>query len=210
MSKTATPRASKKSATPARKKASPSVTALKLREPRRADLPQDLAVYFAKCEAKLGFVPNVLRAHSFEIEKLRNFMASYNHLMFADSELSKLEREMIAVVVSSINRCWYCIVSHGQAVRELSGDPAFGEALVMNHRVARVTPRQRAMLDFCVKLTEKPADIVEADREALRKAGFSNRGIWDVVATASFYAMSNRMAIGVEMQPNPEYHARSR
>lgn len=186
------------------------VTALNLPEPKRSSLPEDLATYFAKCETKLGFVPNVLRAHSFDIEKLRNFMASYNHLMFADSELSKLEREMIAVVVSTLNRCWYCIVSHGQAVRELSGDPALGEALVMNYRVAKLNARQRAMLDFCSKLTERPAEVVEADRAALRKAGFGDRGIWDIVATASFYAMSNRMAIGVEMQPNPEYHARSR
>ena len=191
-------------------KSSKKVTALNLPEPKHSSLPEDLATYFAKCKTKLGFVPNVLRAHSFDIEKLRNFMASYNHLMFSDSELSKLEREMIAVVVSSFNRCWYCIVSHGQAVRELSGDPALGEALVINYRVSKLTPRQRAMLDFCVKLTERPAEVVEADRAALRKAGFSDRGIWDIVATASFYAMSNRMAIGVEMQPNPEYHERSR
>lgn len=187
-----------------------AVTALGLPELPVAELGPGMDAYFAKCEQKLGFVPNVLRAHAFDPEALRIFVEGYNRLMFGDSELSRLEREMIAVVVSARNRCYYCLVSHGQAVRELSGRPELGEQLVMNYRVAALAPRQRAMLDFCVKLTDSPEAIEEPDRERLRAAGFSNRGVWDIVATAAFYAMSNRLAIGTEMQPNPEYHARSR
>ncbi|MFV0386849.1 peroxidase-related enzyme [Paracoccus sp. (in: a-proteobacteria)] len=184
--------------------------ALDIAEPARDQLEPRKQSYFAKCEEKLGFVPNVLRAHAFEAEKLDTFINLYNHIMMGDSELSPLEREMIAVVVSSVNRCFYCLVAHGEAVRALSGNPRLGEALVMNYRAAGLQPRQQAMLDFAARLTEKPAEIVEADRQNLRDHGFSDRGIWDIVATASYYAMSNRMAIGTDIQPNPEYHAQSR
>lgn len=186
------------------------VTALDLPDIDPAGMPADLAAYFDKCESKLGFVPNVLVAHAFDPLKLRHFADVYNQLMMGESELSKLEREMIAVTVSARNRCHYCLVSHGQAVRHLSGDPLLGEALVMNHRVADVTPSQRAMLDFCERLTDLPEAIGDADRQALRDAGFSDGAIWDIVATASFYAMSNRLAIGTGMKANPEYHGRSR
>lgn len=188
----------------------PRVTALDISEPGRDELEPRKQSYFQKCDEKLGFVPNVLRAHSFEPEKLDTFINLYNHIMFGDSELTELEREMIAVVVSSLNRCFYCLVAHGEAVRKMSGNPRLGEALLMNYRVADLQPRQREMLDFAAKLTEHPAEITEADRDNLRKVGFSDRGIWDIVATSSYYAMSNRMAIGVEMQPNPEYHSKSR
>lgn len=186
------------------------VTALELPDIDLASMPTDLANYFDKCESKLGFVPNVLVAHAFDPIKLRQFSDVYNHLMMGDAGITRLERELIAVAVSSRNRCHYCLVSHGQAVRELSGDPMLGEAMVMNHRVAELSHAQRVMLDFCVRLTDTPEAISEADRQALRDAGYSDRTIWDIVATASFYAMSNRLAIGTGMKANPEYHARSR
>src|SRR6056297_13082 len=126
-------------------------------------LPEATARYFDICEEKLGLVPNVLRAHAFDIDKLNAFSAFYNDLMLGDSGLSKLEREMIAVVVSSINRCFYCMTAHGQAVRALSGDPKLGEMLVMNYRVADLDGRQRAMLDFAVKMTEESDRIEESD-----------------------------------------------
>lgn len=195
---------------PIRKTQPSDVTALALPDLDEAALPPDLQAYFGKCKAKLGFIPNVLLAHAFDTVKLRNFMDFYNHLMMGDSELSRLEREMIATTVSARNRCHYCLVSHGQAVRELSGDPMLGEALVMNHRVAELPEAQTAMLAFCVKLTDTPETIGEADRQALRDAGYSDRAIWDIVSTASFYAMSNRLAIGTGMQANPEYHSRAR
>jgi len=173
-------------------------------------LPEATARYFEICEEKLGLVPNVLRAHAFDIDKLDAFAALYNTLMLAPSGLSKLEREMIAVVVSSINRCWYCQVAHGAAVRQLSGDPTLGEAMVMNYRMADLSPRQRAMLDFAAKVTTASATIEEADRQALRDHGFSDRDIWDIANVAGFFNMSNRVASATGMEPNPEYHSQAR
>lgn len=173
-------------------------------------LPGRTATYFARCDEKLGFVPNVLRAHAFDIAKLDAFTAMYNDLMLADSGLTKLEREMIAVAVSSANRCWYCQVAHGAAVRALSGDPALGEAMVMNWRAAPLPPRQRAMLEFAVKVTEASARVQEADRQALRDAGFSDRDIWDIASVTGFFNMTNRVASATGMEPNPEYHAQAR
>ena len=115
----------------------------------------------------------MLKAYAFDDKKLRAFTDTYNDLMLGESGLSKLEREMIAVVVSSINHCYYCLTAHGAAVRQLSGDPALGEMMVMNFRAANLSPKQTAMLEFAVKLTEEPAKIVEADRAALRNAGFT-------------------------------------
>jgi uncharacterized peroxidase-related enzyme len=183
---------------------------LRLRAPARRKLPADLQKYFRICDEKIGFVPNVLLAYSFSEPKLRAFMGMYNDLMLEDSALSKLEREMIAVVVSAANRCFYCLTAHGQAVREMSGDPALGELLVMNYRAARLPRRQRAMLDFAHKMTVAPAEVDETDRRGLRRAGFNDRAIWDIAAVASFFNMTNRMATAVDMMPNLEYHARSR
>src|SRR5258707_10653310 len=130
--------------------------------------------------------------------------------MLAPSGLSKLEREMIAVAVSSHNKCYYCLVAHGAAVRALSGDPALGELMVMNYRAARLSKRHRAMLDFSVKLTVEPWAMEEEDREALRKADFTDRDIWDIAAVAGFYNMSNRVATATDMRPNPVYHKQAR
>ncbi|EIM75205.1 peroxidase-like protein [Nitratireductor aquibiodomus RA22] len=173
-------------------------------------LSDETRAYFDKCEEKLGLVPNVLRAYAFDENKLRAFTQMYNDLMLSDSGLSKLEREMIAVAVSSINHCFYCLTAHGAAVRQLSGDPVLGELMVMNYRAAKLEPRQKAMLDFAVKLTESPAKIEESDRRALREAGFSEHDIWDIAAVASFFNMSNRMAAAVDMHPNEEYHGMAR
>nr|WP_245901963.1 peroxidase-related enzyme [Phreatobacter oligotrophus] len=175
-----------------------------------APLDAETEAYFRKCVEKIGFVPNVLLAYTHDLAKLKAFSAMYNDLMLAPSGLSKLEREMIAVAVSSVNRCFYCLTAHGAAVRQLSGDPELGELMVMNYRAAKLDARQRAMLDFAVKLTEAPWTIDEPDREALRKAGFSEKDIWDIAATASFYNMSNRMASATDMRPNPEYHGTAR
>ena len=183
------------------------ITALSL---QRGKLSPAMAAYFTKCQEKLGFVPNVLEAYAFDNAKLEAFVGLYNDLMLAPSGLSKLEREMIAVAVSSVNRCYYCLVAHGAAVRALSGDPALGELMVMNYRAARLSKRQRAMLDFATKLTAEPWAIEEDDREALRKVGFSERDIWDVAAVASFYNMTNRVASATDMRPNSVYHAQVR
>lgn len=169
-----------------------------------------MAAYFKKCEEKLGFIPNVLKAYAFDMAKLEAFVAMYNDLMLGPSGLSKLEREMIAVAVSSHNRCYYCLVAHGAAVRQLSGDPQLGELMVMNYRSARLPHRQRAMLDFAVKLTSEPWTVEEPDREALRREGFSDRDIWDIAAVAGFFNMTNRVASATDMRPNTSYHAQAR
>lgn len=178
--------------------------------PPLADLDDDMRRYLEVCQEKLGMIPNVLAAYTFNQEKMRNFSNFYNELMLGESGLSKLEREMIAVVVSSANHCFYCLVAHGQAVRRLSGDPALGELLVMNYRAAKLDTRQRAMLDFAVKLTEAPDRIDEPDRQALREAGFSEHDIFDIASTAAFFNMTNRVASGIAMMPNPQYHAMNR
>jgi uncharacterized peroxidase-related enzyme len=183
------------------------ITALKLPSEK---LSPEMQAYFNKCEEKLGFIPNVLKAYTFDMAKLSAFVAMYNDLMLAPSGLSKLEREMIAVAVSSHNKCYYCLVAHGAAVRSLSGDPPLGELMAMNYRAARLSPRERAMLDFAVKLTVEPWLIEEADREALRRAGFSDRDIWDIGAVAAFFNMSNRMATATDMRPNSVYHGQAR
>ena len=175
-----------------------------------ADLSEAMQGYFAKCDEKIGFVPNVLRAYAHDDAKLEAFAAFYNDLMLAPSGLSKLEREMIAVVVSSQNRCYYCLTAHGAAVWQLSGDPVLGEMMAMNYRAADLEPRHRAMLDFAVALTETPWLIEEDDREQLREVGFSDRDIWDIAAVASFFNMSNRMASAVDMRPNRAYHGEAR
>lgn len=174
--------------------------------PDEEELSADTRKYFAICREKLGILPNVLRAYSWNEEKLRGFTTLYNELMLGESGLSKLEREMVAVVVSSVNRCYYCLVAHGATVRELSGDPVLGELLVMNYRAADLPARQRAMLDFAAKLSERPHEIVDDDRRRLRDAGLSEEEIWDLSAVASFFNMSNRMATAIDMMPNLEYH----
>ena len=175
-----------------------------------ADLDPDMRAYFAKCEEKLGFVPNVFKAYAFDNAKLRAFIAMADDLMLGDSGLSKLEREMIAVAVSSVNHCHYCLTSHGAAVRQRAKDPELGELMVNNYRAAGLPPRQKAMLDFSVRLTEAPDQIEEADREALRRAGFNDRDIWYIAAVAAFYNMSNRLAAAADMKPNREYHYQMR
>ena len=177
-----------------------------LREPSEDTLPEELRPYFAKCRDKLGFVPNVLRAWLLRPEKLRNFIRAYDELMLAPSGLSKLEREMIAVAVSAANRCYYCLVAHGAAVRKLSGDPQLGEMLAFNYRVATLSDRQRSMLDFALLLTEAPQEVAADDRQALREEGFSDEDIFDIAEVAAFFNYTNRVAHAVDMMPNPEYH----
>ncbi len=174
--------------------------------PDAGSLDDDLQVLWRKCVEKLGFVPHVFSTYSLKPQRLRNFMAMYNDIMLSPSGLSKLEREMVAVVVSSANRCYYCLVAHGAAVRQLSGDPELGEMMALNYRVAALDARQRAMLDYAWKLTETPHDIGDADRDGLRAVGLSDADLFDLTETVAFFNLSNRMAHGSDMMPNREYH----
>lgn len=178
--------------------------------PSTGELSEKSKAYFELCQEKLGLLPNVLAAYAFDEVKLQAFTLLYNDLMLGPSGLSKLEREMIAVAVSSINHCYYCLAAHGAAVRGLSGRPELGEQLVMNYRIADISDKQMAMLDFAAKLTSDPAAIVEADRQKLRDAGFSDRDIWDIASVVGFFNMSNRVAAASDMQPNDEYHSQAR
>ena len=175
-----------------------------------ATLPDELVPYFQKCRDKLGFVPNVLQAWLRRPEKLRNFVRLYDELMLGPSGLSKLEREMIAVVVSSWNRCYYCLVAHGAAVRRLSDDVQLGEMLAFNHRVADLAPRQRAMLEFAWKLTATPHEIGQPDRDALGQQEWTDADIFDIAEVTGFFNYTNRVAHAVDMMPNAEYHGMGR
>lgn len=176
----------------------------------RGKLSAEMQAYFDKCEEKLGYVPNVLRSYGFDDAKLQAF-ADYRQELVQNAEnLSKLEIEMIATVVSAQNRCFYCITVHGNSVRQLSGDPILGEMMVMNYRAARLPKRQRAMLDFAVKMTVESWAVEEEDRERLRRVGFNDRDIWDVASIAAFYNMTNRLASATDMRPNTAYHGQAR
>ena len=186
------------------------ITALDLPETPRDQLPADYQKYFAVCEEKLGMVPNVLRAYSQNAAQLDVFSRFYNELMFGESGLSDLEKEMIAVAVSSSNRCYYCQVAHGAAVRQYSEDPKLGELMVMNYRVAELSERHRAMLDFATTLSRTPEQVNQASYDALYAQGFDDEDIWDITAVTAFFGLSNRMAIVAAMQANTEFYTMAR
>jgi uncharacterized peroxidase-related enzyme len=204
----------KRSPLPAKAQAAPSGTAEDDITITALDLPPGklsppMQAYFDKCDEKLGFVPNVLKAFAFDNAKLEAFVEYRQQLVQNAATLSKLEIEMIATVVSSQNRCYYCITAHGNGVRQL-GDPLLGEQMVMNYRAARLDKRRRAMLDFAVKLTVAPWEVEEEDRARLRRAGFTDRDIFDIASVAAFYNMTNRLASATDMRPNSAYHGQAR
>ena len=186
------------------------IIALNIDIPLPDQLPEETQKYLNICQEKLGLVPNVLKTYTHEMQQFNAFSQLYNAIMFADTGLTPLEREMIAVVVSSKNHCFYCLTAHGNSVREYSKDPILGELLVMNYKSADLSKRHRAMLDFASKLTTDPSDIDDTDRKILRDAKFTEKEIWDIASVASFYNMTNRMASAVDMQPNDEYHFMNR
>ena len=178
--------------------------------PDDADLDPGTRKYFDLCREKIGFVPNVFRTQARNPERFRKYSAYRNDLMRAERGPSMLEREMIAVAVSSANRCHYCLVAHGQALRALTSDPALADTIVINYRAADLSPRHRAMLDFAWKLTLTPHEVGDADRQVLREAGFGDEDIADIVEVAAFYNMTNRYAIGLGIAPNGEYYGMNR
>ncbi len=184
------------------------VHALRLPDQRRN--PPEIRAVFARCVEKIGFVPNVLRSYTLRPRKFEPFRRYNNELMLGESGLSVLEREMIAVVVSCVNHCHYCLVAHGAQVRVLSGDAALGDQLVANYRAAPLDRRRRAMLDFAWKLSERPESVGAADRAVLRKAGFGDADIFDIAEVAGFYNMTNRLAAAIDMRPNREYYGMGR
>jgi len=174
--------------------------------PDPATLPEDIRKVVEANAAKTGFTPNVFLAYGYKPEHFRAFFHYYDVLMKGPSELSRAEREMIVLAVSRVNACTYCTVAHGAALRILSKNPVLADQISANYRVADITPRQRAMLDFAVKVTGHSADIDQADFERLRGHGFTDSDIWDIGAVAAFFNLSNRMANLVDMKPNREFY----
>ena len=175
-------------------------------EPKIELLDKEMKRYIEVCNEKLGMVPNVIMANASDPDRLKTFVNFYNRLMIKEGYLSKLEREMIAVVVSSCNKCFYCIIAHGAAVRQLSKNPILGDELSINYRSAKLNKRHKIMLDFSAKLTEFPDKVDKKDREVLSKNNFSDEEILEIVEVVSFFNMTNRIAIGTDMRPNKEYH----
>lgn len=178
--------------------------------PAEDDLPEDLQGLFRKAREILGFVPNVFQAYAFRPERLRTWFAHFKQLHEPTANLSAAEREMIAVAVSMANGCLYCLVAHGQALRDALGDPVLADRITLDHRRAGLDARRTAILDYAVKLTTSPLDAAPEDLATLRRHGLSDEEIWDVAEIAAMYNFTNRMALATGMLPNREYHALSR
>jgi len=181
-----------------------------LRMPDESELPDDVRSLYEKPLEKLGFVPNVLRYYALRPSHLLGWNAHYEQLMRGESGLTKAQREMIAVVVSVTNRCNYCIVAHSAALRKLTGDPVFADQIAASYKYAELEPKERAMLDFAVKLTEESHRCGPDDVEALRTAGWSDEDVFDIAETAAMFNLTNRLASSLGWQPNPEYFSLGR
>ena len=182
----------------------------RLNVPNEQTLPDDIQAIFAEMRAKPGFVPNVYQAYSLRPQQLRSFIALYDAIMTEASGLTKAEREMIAVAVSAQNDCFYCLTSHGAVLRIRAKDEVLADTIAANYRAANLTPRQRAMLDLAVKITNDSAAIGDPDIAALRDHGFTDEDIMDIIQTAALFNYSNRVASALDLRPNREYHSMAR
>jgi len=174
--------------------------------PTLEDLPEDMRVRLLGVQEKSGFVPNVFLALAHRPDEFRAFFAYHDALMEKEGGLSKAEREMIVVATSGANNCQYCVVAHGAILRIRAKNPHVADQVAINYRKADITPRQKAMLDFALKVALEAATVGEADFAALRAHGFSDEDIWDIGAIAAFFALSNRMANLTDMRPNDEFY----
>jgi len=174
--------------------------------PELKDLPEDIRSRIVEVQAKSGFVPNVFLTLAHRPDEFRAFFAYHDALMEKESGLTKAEREMIVVATSGANRCQYCVVAHGAILRIRARNPRVADQVAINHRKAEITPRQKAMLDFAMKVATESHAIADADFAALREAGFSDDDVWDIGAVAAFFALSNRMANMIAMRPNDEFY----
>ncbi|WP_454629820.1 peroxidase-related enzyme [Bradyrhizobium cenepequi] len=173
-------------------------------------MPEDIRARILAVQEKSGFVPNVFLAFAYRPDEFRAFFAYHDALMEKDSGLSKAEREMIVVATSAANQCHYCVIAHGAILRIRAKKPLIADQIAVNYRKADITPRQRAMLDFAMKVSREASTIGEADFAALAGHGFSDDDIWDIAAIASFFALSNRMANFTAMRPNDEFYMMGR
>lgn len=179
--------------------------------PELADLPEDMRTRILEVQAKAGFVPNVFLALAHRPAEWRAFMAYHDALLLKDTgTLTKGDREMIIVATSAVNRCLYCVVAHGAILRVYEKKPLVADQVAVNHRKADITPRQRAMLDFAMKVCLRSHEVDDADFAALRAHGFDDEDIWDIAAITAFFGLSNRMANVAGMRPNDEFYLMGR
>lgn len=178
--------------------------------PKIKQLPKDIRDRILAVQEKSGFVPNVFLVLAHRPDEFRAFFAYHDALMDKPGPLTKAEREMIVVATSAANQCQYCVVAHGAILRIRAKNPLLADQVASNYRKADITPRQKAMLDFAMKVSARAHEVGDADFEALHAHGFSDEDIWDIAAIASFFAMSNRMANVTSMRPNDEFYAMGR
>lgn len=174
--------------------------------PELGDLPADIRERIVAVQEKSGFVPNVFLTLAHRPDEFRAFFAYHDALMEKESGLTKAEREMIVVATSGANGCLYCVVAHGAILRIRAKNPRVADQVAVNHAKAEITPRQKAMLDFAMKVATDSRAIGDADFTVLRGAGFSDADIWDIGAVSAFFALSNRMANLTSMRPNDEFY----
>ena len=173
-------------------------------------LPEDIRTRILTVQEKSGFIPNVFLMLAHRPEEFRAFMAYHDTLMDKSEGLTKAEREMIVVAVSSRNQCQYCVVAHGAILRIRAKNPLIADQVVANWRKADITDKQKAMLEFAIKVTTRANEVNDADHKALNKAGFDDEAIWDIAAIAAFFGMSNRLANVTNLRPNDEFYAMGR
>ncbi|NML46477.1 peroxidase-related enzyme [Ramlibacter sp. G-1-2-2] len=179
--------------------------------PELKDLPEDMRQRILEVQEKSGFVPNVFLALARRPAEWRAFFAYHDALMLKETgSLSKGEREMIVTTTSAANSCLYCVVAHGAILRIYEKKPLVADQVAVNYRKADITPRQRAMLDFAMKVCLRSHEIEEADFQALQPHGFDDEDIWDIAAITAFFGLSNRMASFSNMMPNPEFYLMGR
>jgi uncharacterized peroxidase-related enzyme len=174
--------------------------------PKLETLPEDLRARMLEVQEKAGFIPNVFLTLAHRPDEFRAFFAYHDALMLRDSGLSKAEKEMIVVATSGVNHCQYCVIAHGAILRIYAKNPYLADQIAIDHRKADIGERQKAMLDFAVKLARAPEAVTEADRRQLAAHGFSAEDIWDIGAITALFALSNRMAHLIQMRPNDEFY----
>jgi uncharacterized peroxidase-related enzyme len=178
--------------------------------PRLEDLPADVRARIDEVQHKAGFIPNVFLTLAHRPEEFRAFFAYHDALMLREGGLTKAEREMVVVATSSVNQCHYCVIAHGALLRVYAKAPLLADQIAINYRKADITPRQRAMLDFAVKIAAEAYKVEESDFDHLHAHGFDDEDIWDIAGIAALFGLSNRMANFVSMRPNDEFYLMAR
>ena len=178
--------------------------------PALADLPEDIRARIEAVQEKSGFIPNVFLALARRPDEFRAFFAYHDALMDKPGDITKAEREMIVVATSNANQCQYCVVAHGAILRIRAKNPLIADQVAINYRKADITPRQKAMLDFAMKVSARAQEVGDDDMGTLKAHGFSEEDIWDIAAIAAFFGMSNRLANAASMRPNDEFYAMGR